>query len=131
MGQSSRVCDTLYFILKLVRIEIVKNLLFATAALALIAVPVVAGFSDPVIADHGVPDLATIFNGNYHQQIDPFGTIGRTAFDASGRVIGVQIGTYRPGSPNGMTIEMTYLEPDAEHPQGQAFDGAGNPAPLH
>jgi hypothetical protein len=30
-----------------------------------------------------------------------------------------------------MTIEMTYLEPDAEHPRGQAFDGAGNPTPLH
>ena len=46
-------------------------------------------------------------------------------------MIGVQIGTYRPGSPNGMTIEETYLEPDAEHPRGQAFDGAGNPMPLH
>jgi hypothetical protein len=30
-----------------------------------------------------------------------------------------------------MTVEMTYLEPDAEHSQGQAFDGAGNPTPLH
>jgi hypothetical protein len=120
------VCDILYSTLKLVRIEIVKNLLLATAAVALI-VSAVVGF-----ADQGQrPGLETIFNGNYHQQIDQFGTVGRTAFDASGRVIGVQIGTYRPGSPNGMTIEMTYLEPDAEHPQGQAFDGAGNPVPLH
>jgi len=26
---------------------------------------------------------------------------------------------------------MTYLEPDAGHPLGQAFDGDGNPMPLH
>lgn len=87
--------------------------------------------SDPVIADQGRPDLGTIFNRNYHQEIDRFGTVSRTAHDASGRVIGIQIGTYRPGEPNGMTIEMTYLEPDAEHPLGQAFDGAGSPMPLH
>jgi hypothetical protein len=30
-----------------------------------------------------------------------------------------------------MVVEMTYLEPDAEHPLGQAFDGAGNPTLLH
>jgi hypothetical protein len=30
-----------------------------------------------------------------------------------------------------MRVEMTYLVPDAEHPFGQAFDGAGNPTPLH
>jgi hypothetical protein len=76
-------------------------------------------------------DLKAIFNGNYQQWIDQFGTVSRTAFDASGRRIGTQIGTYRPGDPNGMTIEMTYVEPDAEHPLGQAFDGAGNPVPLH
>jgi hypothetical protein len=85
-----------------------------------------------VIADQGRPDLATIFNGNYQQDVDRFGTVTRTAFDASGgRVIGTQIGTYRSGAPNGMTIEMTYLEPDAEHPRGQAFDGAGKPMQLH
>ena len=87
--------------------------------------------SDPVIADQRYPDPGTIFNRNYHQEIDRFGTVSRTAYDASGRVIGIQIGTYRPGEPNGMTIEMTYLEPDAEHPRGQSFDGAGNPMPLH
>ena len=43
---------------------------------------------------------------------------------------GVQIGRYDRGSPNGMTVEMTYLEPDAEHPYGRAFDGAGNPTPM-
>ena len=87
--------------------------------------------SDPVIADQAHPDLGAIFNGNYQQTIDPFGTVSRAAFDGSGRLIGVQIGAYDPGQPNGMTIEMTYLEPDAEHPQGQSFDGAGNPMPLH
>ena len=87
--------------------------------------------SDPGIADQGRPDLEAIFNRNYHQEIDQFGTVSRTAYDASGRVIGIQIGTYRHGGPNGMTIEMTYLEPDAEHPRGQSFDGAGKPMPLH
>jgi YD repeat-containing protein len=87
--------------------------------------------SDPVIADQARPDLGTIFNGNYQQTIDPFGTVSRAAFDGSGRLIGVQVGSYRPGAPNGMVLEMTYLEPDADHPQGQAFDGAGNPTPLH
>jgi hypothetical protein len=86
--------------------------------------------SDAVIADQECPDLATMFDRNYHQEMDQFGTVSRTAYDASGRVIGVQIGTYRPGEPNGMTIEMTYLEPDAEHPRGQSFDGAGKPMPL-
>jgi YD repeat-containing protein len=87
--------------------------------------------SDPVIADQARPDLATIFNGNYQQIIDPSGTVSRAAFDGSGRLIGVQVGTYSPGEPNGMKIEKTYLEPDAKHPLGQAFDGAGNPMPLH
>jgi len=41
---------------------------------------------------------------------------------------GVQIGRYDRGSPNGMTVEMTYLEPDANT---LTFDGAGNPTPLH
>jgi YD repeat-containing protein len=101
----------------------VKNLLLATAVLALM-VPAVLGFADQ---EH--PDLGAIFNGNYQQIIDPFGTVSRAAFDGSGRLIGVQIGTYDRSKPNGMTIEMTYLEPDAKHPRGQAFDGAGNPAP--
>jgi hypothetical protein len=81
------------------------------------------------------PDLAAIFNdnpnGNYSQYIDQFGTVARTAFDASGKRIGTQVGAYRPGAPNGMVVEMTYLEPDAKHPLGQAFDGAGNSMPLH
>ena len=76
-------------------------------------------------------NLAAIFNGNYQQISDQFGTVSRTAFDASGHRIGVQIGRYDPSSPNRMTVEMIYLEPDDEHPQGQAFDGAGNPTPLH
>jgi len=90
--------------------------------------------SDPVSAvtvDKGRPDLKAMFNGNYQQWIDQFGTVSRSAFDASGRRIGIQTGTYRPDDPNGMTIEMTYLEPDAEHPLGQAFDRVGNPMSLH
>jgi hypothetical protein len=86
--------------------------------------------SDPAIADQR-PDLATIFSGNYQQIIDPSGTVSRAAFDGCGRLIGVQVGTYSPGEPNGMQIEKTYLEPDAKHPLGQAFDGAGNPLPLY
>src|SRR5262245_19443269 len=85
----------------------------------------------PVMAEQGRPDLAALFNGNYHQEVDAFGTVSRTAYDASGRVIGTQIGTYRPGAPAGMVVERTYLRPDAEHPLGQAFDGAGNPIPLN
>jgi hypothetical protein len=76
------------------------------------------------------PNLAAIFTtGNYTQYIDQFGTVGRSAFDASGNRIGTQVG--HAGGPNGMIVEMTYLEPDAEHPRGQAFDGAGKPMPLH
>jgi hypothetical protein len=30
-----------------------------------------------------------------------------------------------------MIVEMTYLKPDAEHPQGQAFDGEDKRMPLH
>ena len=77
------------------------------------------------------PNLAAIFNSsNYTQYIDQFGTVARSVFDASGKRIGTQLGTYRHGAPNGMVVERTYLEPDAEHPLGQAFDGAGNPMPL-
>jgi hypothetical protein len=78
------------------------------------------------------PDLTAIFTkGNYTQYADQFGTVARAAFDASGKRIGVQVGKYSHDAPNGMVVEMTYLEPDAEHPLGQAFDGAGNPMPLH
>jgi hypothetical protein len=77
------------------------------------------------------PNLGAIFNsGNYTQYIDQFGTVARVVFDASGKRIGTQLGTYRHGASNGMVVEMIYLEPDAEHPLGQAFDGAGNPIPL-
>lgn len=76
------------------------------------------------------PDLTAIFtNGNYQQWIDRFGTVSRSAFDASGKRIGTQVG--HAGGPNGIVVEMTYLEPDADHPLGEAFDGAGNPMPLH
>ena len=88
--------------------------------------------SDPVSAvtvDKGRPDLKAMFNGNYQQWIDQFGTVSRTALDASGRRIGTQVG--HAGGPNGIVVEMTYLEPDAEHPLGQAFDRAGNPMSLH
>jgi hypothetical protein len=88
--------------------------------------------SNPVAAEQKRPDLTAIFtNGNYQQLIDQFGTVSRTAFEASGRRIGTQVGTYRRGAPNGMLVEMTYLEPDAEHPRGQAFDGTGNPLPVN
>jgi len=75
------------------------------------------------------PNLAAIFNGNYqHIGPDQFGTVSRAGFDGSGHRIGVQIGRHNRGSPNGMTVEMTYLEPDAEH---LTFYGAGDPTPLH
>lgn len=78
------------------------------------------------------PNLAAIFSsGNYTQYIDQLGTVARTAFDASGKRIGTQVGTHHHGAPGGMVVEMTYLEPDAEHPLGQAFDGNGDPMPLH
>ena len=74
------------------------------------------------------PNLAVIFTtGNYEQWIDRFGTVSRSAFDASGRRIGTQVGH---AGPNGIVVEMTYLEPDADHPLGQAFDGGGYPIPL-
>ena len=76
------------------------------------------------------PDLTAIFtSGNYQQWADRFGTVSRSAFDVSGKRIGTQVG--HMGGPNGMIVEMTYLVPDADHPLGQAFDGAGNPMPLH
>jgi hypothetical protein len=76
------------------------------------------------------PDRAAIFtSGNYQQWIDRFGTVSRSAFDASGKRIGTQVG--HAAGPNGIVVEMTYFEPDADHPLGQAFDGAGNPMQLH
>ena len=78
------------------------------------------------------PDLTAIFTkGNYTQYADQFGTVARAAFDPSGKRIGVQVGKYSHDVPNGMVVEMTYLEPDADHPLGQAFDAAGNPKPLN
>ena len=75
-------------------------------------------------------NLAEIFTtGNYQQLIDRFGTVSRAAFDASGKRIGTQVG--HVGGPHGIVVEITFLEPDADHPLGQAFDGAGNPMPLH
>ena len=83
------------------------------------------------VAEQKHPDLTAIFTkGNYSQYADQFGTVARAAFDGSGKRIGTQVGTYSPGAPNGMVVQMTYLEPDAEHPLGQAFDGAGSPMPL-
>jgi hypothetical protein len=83
----------------------------------------------PVAIDRH-PDLTAIFtNDNYQQWIDRFGTVSRSAFDASGKRIGTQVG--HAGGPTGFVVEMTYLEPDTDHPLGQAFDGAGNPTPLH
>jgi hypothetical protein len=80
--------------------------------------------------EHKRPNLVAIFaNGSYQQWIDRFGTVSRSAFDASGNRIGTQVG--HVGGPNGIVVEMTYLVPDADHPLGQAFDGAGNPTPLH
>jgi hypothetical protein len=87
--------------------------------------------AEPVI-EQKQPDLTAIFTkGNYSQYIDQFGTVARAAFDGSGKRIGTQVGTYSPGAPDGMVVQMTYLEPDAGHPLGQAFDGAGSPMPLH
>jgi hypothetical protein len=87
---------------------------------------------EPVI-EQKRPDLTAIFaKGNYSQYIDQLGTtVARAAFDGAGKRIGTQVGIYRAGAPNGMVVEMTYLEPDADHPLGQAFDGAGSPMPLH
>ena len=78
-------------------------------------------------------DLGAIFGDHCRclQVSDQFGTISRTAFEESGRRIGTQVGTYDPAESNKMTVEMTYLEPDAKHPFGQAFDGAGNSTPVH
>ena len=84
------------------------------------------------IAGQERPDLTAIFNRNYHAQIDRLGTVSRTAYDdATGRVIGIQIGTYRTGKPNGMTVESIYVEPTPGHPGGQVFDSKGRTGRLH
>jgi hypothetical protein len=101
-----------------------KNLLLAAKAAATVLL-----VTAPAAAQTAKVDLAAIFNGNYQQYVDHLGNAARSAFDASGRRIGTQVG--HAGGPNGMIVEMTYLEPDAEHPRGQAFDGAGKPVPLH
>jgi hypothetical protein len=111
--------------------KIKRIVVIGTVAKVIIVTGIAFAFSGNPKADQGHPDLAAVFNRNYQQYADHFGNVARTAFDASGRVIGTQVGTYRPGAPNGMIVEMTYLQPDAEHPRGQAFDGAGNPTPLH
>lgn len=100
----------------------------------LVLVPVGRLGSNAASADQGRLNLAAIFGGHCSsclQVADQFGTVSRTAFDTSGRRIGTQVGTYDPEEPNKMRVEMTYLVPDPEHPFGQAFDGDGNPTPLH
>jgi hypothetical protein len=101
--------------------------LLGTAAVAL-SVPIGAASAGQI-----GPDLGAIFGARCRclQVVDQFGTVSRTAFDASGGRIGTQVGTYDPDEPNKMRVEMTYLVPDAEHPFGQTFDGAGNRTPLH
>jgi len=46
-------------------------------------------------------------------------------FDSSGKRIGIRSALTEPAHPMRWVVEMTYLEPDADHPLGQAFDGAG------
>jgi hypothetical protein len=89
------------------------------------------GASDNIVTEQKRLNLAEIFGGNCNcqQWIDRSGNVSRSAFDASGSRIGTQVG--HAGGPNGIVVEMTYLEPDADHPLGQAFDGAGHPTPLH
>ena len=109
-----------------------KRLLIGAAIAAALSSPVVLSHT-AVIADQRPADLNAIFNGNYHinQTVDFWNNVSRTAIDESGHVIGTQVGTYDRSKPNGMTVELTYLQPDATHPRGQAFDGDGNPSPLH
>jgi hypothetical protein len=87
---------------------------------------VALALSAPVIfftTDQERPDLNAIFNGNYHiyQTVDFWNNVCRTAIDESGDVIGSQFDTYDRSEPNGMTVELTYLQPDAAHPQGRAL----------
>jgi hypothetical protein len=69
--------------------------LFITLAIGILV------HSDPVIADQARPDLGTIFNRNYHQVIDRFGTVSRAAFDESGRLIGVRSVLTAPANQTG------------------------------
>jgi hypothetical protein len=88
------------------------------------------GSSGNIVTEQKRPNLAEIFYGNCNcqQWIDQFGTVSRSAFDASGNRIGTQMG--HVGGPRGIVVEMTYLLPDADHPLGQAFDGQGKPMRL-
>jgi hypothetical protein len=107
--------------------------LIATAIIALSPALVPIGHSGRNLGSPNrvSPDLEAIFGRHCRciQVVDRFGTVSRSAFDGSGHRIGTQVGTYDPGEPNKMAVEMIYLEPDATHPRGQAFDGAGNPTP--
>lgn len=105
----------------------IKSLLGIAVVLTpcLLQVPIANG-GNSVVVDR--PNFEAIFNGKFRQVIDRFGTVCRIAYDTSGRVIGVEVGRYDPNLPNHMSVETIYLEPDATHPQGQAFDGAGHPA---
>jgi hypothetical protein len=108
--------------------------LFGTVIIALspVLVSVVHLGPNSASATQARPNLAAIFGDHCRcvQIADRFGTVRRSAFDKAGRRIGTQVGTYEPDAPNKMRIEETYLEPDAGHLHGQAFDGAGNPTPL-
>jgi hypothetical protein len=92
---------------------------------------ILVGSSGNIVTEHKRPDLAAIFGGNCNcqQLADHFGNVSRSAFDASGNRIGTQVG--HVGGPRGIVVETTFLVPDAQHPWGQAFDGQGNPMPLH
>src|SRR5262245_12008948 len=114
--------------------KIVVRLLIFFIVIGLLVYYAVLNRSQPLkpAIEQKRPDLPAIFTkGNYTQYADQFGTVARAAFGASGKRIGVQVGKYSRDAPNGMVVEMTYLEPDAEHRRGQAFDGAGNPVPLN
>src|ERR1700740_741118 len=98
--------------------------LIAAAVIALsptLALVPTGHLGSAISANQGRPDLAAIFGGQCRclQIADQFGTVSRTAFDPSGSRIGTQVGTYDPGQPNKMAVEMTYLVPDTEHPFGQ------------
>jgi hypothetical protein len=102
--------------------NLIKHLLIGAAIAAALSVPVLSTRAD-VIADQGPPDLAPIFNSNYHyyQTVDFWNNVSCNAIDASAHVIDSQFGTYTRDEPNGITVGPTYLQPDAAHPQGQAF----------
>ena len=112
--------------------KIFVRLLSVVVVIVVMAILYVGHRDTPVrpAIEHKRPVLAAIFGGNCNcqQWIDQFGTVSRSAFDASGNRIGTQVG--RVGGPRGIVVEMTYLVPDADHPLGQAFDGQGKPMRL-